>query len=102
MEYMVGPRGKTEVGDQGVAGLVRSVYGKVDVEAEELERRLERSLGIEEGGARRKQEKEKIVEGNGKGKKVGRSGRRRARDDDDEEEEEEVVVVVGAGEDRDD
>jgi DNA-binding PadR family transcriptional regulator len=28
IEYMVGPRGKTEVGESGVSGLVRTVYGK--------------------------------------------------------------------------
>lgn len=28
IEYMVGPRGKTEVGESGVSGLVREVYGK--------------------------------------------------------------------------
>ena len=45
VEYIVGPRGKVEVGERGVAGLVRGVYGKKDVEADELERRLVRSLG---------------------------------------------------------
>ena len=45
VEYIVGPRGKVEVGERGVAGLVRSVYGKKDAEADELERRLVRSLG---------------------------------------------------------
>lgn len=45
IEYVVGPRGKAEVGEIGVAGMVRKVYGKRDIEAEELERRLVRSLG---------------------------------------------------------
>ena len=45
VEYVVGPRGKVEVGERGVAGLVRGVYGKKDAEADELERRLARSLG---------------------------------------------------------
>ena len=45
VEYIIGPRGKVEVGERGVAGLVRSVYGKKDAEADELERRLVRSLG---------------------------------------------------------
>ena len=45
VEYIVGPRGKVEVGERGVAGLVRGVYGKKDAEADELERRLARSLG---------------------------------------------------------
>lgn len=45
VEYVIGPRGKVEVGEIGVAGLVRGVYGKKDAEADELERRLVRSLG---------------------------------------------------------
>lgn len=45
VEYVVGPRGKAEVGETGVAGMVRKVYGKRDVEADELERKLVRSLG---------------------------------------------------------
>ena len=45
VEYVVGPRGKVEVGERGVAGLVKGVYGKKDAEADELERRLARSLG---------------------------------------------------------
>ena len=61
IEYMVGPRGKTEIGARGVADLAREVYGYhssrhqtaggdgEDVEserAEEFESRLERSLGL--------------------------------------------------------
>lgn len=45
VDYVIGPRGKVEVGERGVAGLVRGVYGKKDAEADELERRLVRSLG---------------------------------------------------------
>ena len=39
IEWIVGPRGKVEVGDQGVRGLVNAVYGEVDDPAE-LNRRL--------------------------------------------------------------
>ncbi|KAJ9220908.1 hypothetical protein DTO207G8_8520 [Paecilomyces variotii] len=60
IEYMVGPRGKIEVGENGVAGLVREVYGRPDPamlngntanaedkeEMEEFESRLRRSLGL--------------------------------------------------------
>lgn len=57
IEYMVGPRGKMEVGAQGVAGLVRQVYGRPDpgddditpaerAQMEEFELRLARSLGL--------------------------------------------------------
>ena len=44
-DYVIGSRGKVEVGERGVAGLVRRVYGKEGAEGEEVERRLVRSLG---------------------------------------------------------
>ena len=69
VEYVIGPRGKVEVGERGVAGLVRGVYGKKDAEADELERRLVRSLGdvvIEKKGRRIDREEGDMegVEGN--------------------------------------
>lgn len=45
VDYVVGPRGKAEVGERGVAGVVRKVYGKKDAEADELDKKLVRSLG---------------------------------------------------------
>ncbi|QSS64873.1 MAGE superfamily domain-containing protein [Histoplasma capsulatum] len=64
VEYLVGPRGKVEVGVAGVSGLVREVYGfsegsldggdsmdaagKRHSEVEAFEKRLKRSLGIRE------------------------------------------------------
>ncbi|KAL9599373.1 MAG: hypothetical protein Q9219_003906 [cf. Caloplaca sp. 3 TL-2023] len=45
VDFVVGPRGKAEVGENGVAGLVRKVWGKRGAERQELERRLVRSLG---------------------------------------------------------
>lgn len=65
VEYVIGPRGKVEVGERGVAGLVRSVYGKKDAEADELERRLVRSLGdvVIEKKSREVGEEEGILEG---------------------------------------
>lgn len=45
VDFVVGPRGKAEVGEVGIAGCVRKVFGKVGMEREELERRLVRSLG---------------------------------------------------------
>ena len=65
VDYVIGPRGKVEVGERGVAGLVRGVYGKKDAEADELERRLVRSLGdvAIEKKQRRAGEEEGDVEG---------------------------------------
>ena len=45
VDYIVGPRGKAEIGERGIAGMVRRVYNKKDAEKDELERRLARSLG---------------------------------------------------------
>ena len=45
VDWIVGPRGKVEVGPDGVAGLVRTVFGETDGGVEELEARLEQSLG---------------------------------------------------------
>ena len=45
VDWVVGPRGKVEVGEKGVAGLVKGVFGKKGQEMEELESKLERSLG---------------------------------------------------------
>lgn len=44
IDWTVGQRGKEEVGLEGVKGLVRAVYG--EEEREELESRLNRSLGL--------------------------------------------------------
>lgn len=43
IDYMVGPRGKVEVGNEGAAKLVRTVYGD---DVEDLDQRLKRSLGL--------------------------------------------------------
>jgi hypothetical protein len=44
VEYRVGPRGKVEVGEDGVAGLVKKVYG--DAADEDLLQRLNRTLKL--------------------------------------------------------
>lgn len=45
VDFVVGPRGKAEVGERGIAGVVRKVWGKMGTERDELEKRLVRSLG---------------------------------------------------------
>ncbi|KAH0285182.1 MAGE-domain-containing protein, partial [Aureobasidium sp. EXF-3399] len=55
VEWMVGPRGKTEVGDSGVRGMVNQVYGEV-ADPAELARALERSLGANEAPKRREEQ----------------------------------------------
>ncbi|KAH0542879.1 hypothetical protein FGG08_002739 [Glutinoglossum americanum] len=44
VEYMVGPRGKVEVGTVGVAGLVKGVYRESEVG--NLDARIKRSMGL--------------------------------------------------------
>lgn len=46
--WIVGPRGKLEIGQKGVVGLVREVYG--DGAPDDLESRLKVSLGIKDTG----------------------------------------------------
>ena len=80
--WVVGPRGKLEVGDEGVRGLARAVYGEQDeADEEELERRMGKSLGLAEAMAPRKAG----VEQNGEKKK--RKGRRRKQQGPEEEEQ---------------
>lgn len=126
VEYMVGPRGKAEIGEKGVAGVVRKVYGKKDVEAEELEKRLVRSLGEvvldkkdredgetehgddDEGGESDAPaaDRRPTTDGAGKGRRITREpseknkgGERGGGSDDEEDEEEEEEEEE---EDRDD
>lgn len=97
VEYMVGPRGKIEVGSRGVAGLVREVYGRgggLDdltpaerEEREEFEARLKRSLGVT---GTQVEARGSPTNGNGEGSSsVPRRTSRRGRGGDSEDEEEE-------------
>ncbi|WPG98510.1 Hypothetical protein R9X50_00130100 [Acrodontium crateriforme] len=52
--WIVGPRGKVEVGDDGIRGLLTSVYGELDDEKEkDLDRRFARSMGLTEKAPKR-------------------------------------------------
>ena len=69
VDYVVGPRGKAEVGEKGVAGLIRNVYDRRDTDHDELERRLVRSLGdvVIEKKARRADDEEEGAADDGGG-----------------------------------
>ncbi|KAJ5084418.1 hypothetical protein NUU61_008997 [Penicillium alfredii] len=95
VEYMVGPRGKVEVGSGGVAGLVRRVYGRdgggdddgtmAEQEIQqEFEARLGRSLGVV--GVRRQAEAEEEGQQRRQSQAPRRSSRRAAEEEEDEEE----------------
>jgi hypothetical protein len=45
VHWRVGPRGKVEIGNRSIQGLVRQVYG--DSAPDDLEKRMQRSLGME-------------------------------------------------------
>lgn len=55
VDYVVGPRGKVEVGKEGVEGLVKAVYGEVE-DVEDFEARLKRSLGRMQTGPQEESE----------------------------------------------
>ena len=80
IEWIVGPRGKTEIGSEGVKGMVRTVYGE-EANANELNRRLERSLGVSETRARQPEEQ-------GSQRKRGRPRREEEEDESESSEDE--------------
>lgn len=87
VEYMVGPRGKMEVGTAGVAGLVREVYGvgNTEEQREDFEARLARSLGIKLPEPREEEEEQNgDVEGE---ETQRRQSQRRGRTEEEEESE---------------
>ncbi|KAJ4331388.1 hypothetical protein N0V95_009896 [Ascochyta clinopodiicola] len=80
IDYIVGPRGKVEVGREGFAQLVRTIYGNDEGEdADELEKKIKRTLDI--AGS-----KEGVAPG-GEGGPGG--GRKRGREQQDEGGEDE-------------
>ncbi|KAK2757084.1 Altered inheritance of mitochondria protein 18 mitochondrial [Arachnomyces sp. PD_36] len=95
VEYGVGGRGRVEVGDGGVEGVVRRVYGLggevgeggEGLEREEFEAKLKRSLGLKDMAVRRGGGDAATAAANGGQEGVGRGGRRRQsrRDGDDED-----------------
>lgn len=86
IEYMVGPRGKMEIGDDGVVGLVKKVYG--EEAPDDLDGKLERSLDLG---------RKNTVNGDGSttngtssaGRKRKRGRPRKDEHDEDEEDEDE-------------
>ncbi|KAG8166841.1 hypothetical protein KVR01_002530 [Diaporthe batatas] len=94
--WYVGPRGKIEVGDEVVAGVVREVWGQQD--DDELESKLQNSLQIQEkkvsvqngdavGDGASNGGNESASVDNGEGPSRRRSGRRRQVEEDQDEEE---------------
>ncbi|KAB8219600.1 MAGE family-domain-containing protein [Aspergillus novoparasiticus] len=96
IEYMVGPRGKMEVGTAGVAGLVREVYGvgNTEEQREEFEGRLARSLGIKEPEPREEEEEQNgDVEGEGTQRRPSQRQRRAEEEEEEEDDDEDETMV---------
>lgn len=86
-EWRVGPRGKVEVGTQGVKGLVEHVYG-ANAPAD-LAKRIQSSLGLEPVTARGDEDAAEEVQANGNeasGSAPRRRGRRSRQDQEEEED----------------
>ena len=90
IEWVVGPRGRVEIGPEGVAGLVTKVWGP-GIDVEDLERRLDRSLGTNLAGMGEEEgEEDEGDQGAEEGEQQQiqgrkRSARRRGRQDSDED-----------------
>jgi DNA-binding PadR family transcriptional regulator len=95
--WVVGPRGKVEVGEDGVRGLTKTVFGTMETEAdeEELERKIARSLGLGEKPDSRKAAAAPPAESTRRGRNAPNGGNRRARnnngDDDGEADDDEEM-----------
>lgn len=89
IEWVVGPRGKIEVGEQGVQGFVRAVYGEGGDDAQELDRKLERSLGLQPQNLGMVDDLEAVPQANGEPESARRTrggARQGARADDSDDE----------------
>jgi hypothetical protein len=81
IDWRVGPRGKVEIGNQGIQGFVKEIYG--DDAPDDLDKRLNRSLGIEVRTVDEDNDEEPVaIENGGEGPSNG-PGRRRRRANDD-------------------
>ncbi len=102
VEYMVGPRGKVEIGTNGVAGLVHTVYR--DSAVDDLDARIERSLGLQETRPNRRRENPNGADttqqetGTGSTQQLRRSARRARRQETESDDEQ---AGGGTGEDSD-
>ena len=94
IDWLVGPRGRVEIGEQGASNMVKTVYGPAAAD-EELEKRLERSLGLNqrlvnnnatqaETQTQTQQQQQQPTQG----RKRARPRRQREEDEDEESDEE--------------
>lgn len=98
VQWLVGPRGKVEVGEDGVRGLTKAIWGDLsDKDDEEMDRKIERSLGV---GERMAAVGRRDAGGEGGEKQKKKPGRRKRQSRDDEEEgEEDEGIAMEDGDD---
>lgn len=88
VSWILGPRAKVEIGDEGVRGLTKTVYGEPqDADGEELDRRISRSLGVGDRPAELQQQQRQQRQAEG-GAEQKRRGRRRKDEEENDDEEE--------------
>ncbi|KAF7190152.1 Non-structural maintenance of chromosome element 3 [Pseudocercospora fuligena] len=93
--WIVGPRGKIEVGEDGVRGITTAVYApKTEEEEEELERKVNRSLGIAQPS---RSEVQPVPQQNGEGSRRtpksrarGSAAQREAAEDEGEDDDSQI------------
>jgi ribosomal protein L12E/L44/L45/RPP1/RPP2 len=83
VEYHVGPRGKVEIGEEGVARIVKTIYG--DAADEDLIKRLEKTLAL--SSAMKRPEPGPAAAGAAHPKKRKRPSRQQGKESDDAQEE---------------
>ena len=88
IEWVVGPRGKVEIGPEGVAGLVTEIWGP-ETDMGDLGKRLERSLGTGIAGKENEgdEDEEGPAEEADEQRQEGRRRGKRRRGNEDSEEE---------------
>jgi hypothetical protein len=83
INWIVGPRGKVEIGNKGIMGLVEEVYG--NDAPDDLDKRLNKSLGIERRSAPDREEEDEASGNGDPGPSTQKQKRRKGRQVEDDD-----------------